>query len=204
MVAMGRTYPLRSGRFLLLTTVLKLEQTKRTDPRLLFRMQSHYSQPKGFVGRNICYAIIFDDLYFGHIVGGSATRFLPGRNEHLGITMSQLNSIVNNIFYNITPVDQKYPKRNFTTFVLKSFVQQIQKDWRDKYGDTVLGFESLVEKPRSGELYKKAGWVMVGETIGYTCKRIAGIGTDSWGGKRIWNKERESLRPKNVFCLKVG
>ena len=48
-----------------------LTQTKRTDSRLLQLMHNHYSQPKGFVGRNICYAITFNDIYYGHIIGGS-------------------------------------------------------------------------------------------------------------------------------------
>jgi len=41
------------------------------------------------------------------------------------------------------------------------------------------------------------GWEMVGQTKGFTCKRVAGIGTDSWGGKRVW--DTENLRPKLVF-----
>ncbi len=62
-------------------------------------MKTHYSKPKGFVGRSICYAIYYDKIYYGHIVGGSATRFLPGRNEYLNITIKDLNKVVNNIFF---------------------------------------------------------------------------------------------------------
>ena len=182
--------------------ILFLQQTKRTDKRLLVRMKRHYSQPKGFVGRNICYAVYQDDIYYGHIVGGSATRFLPGRNEYLGITIKELNKVVNNIFYNISKVDNKYPKRNFTSLVVKEFMKTITKDWYKKYGDVVIGFETLIEKPRTGELYKKAGFVKVGETVGYTCKRISGKGTDNWTGKRVWNTSKDQLRPKHVFCLR--
>ena len=57
-----------------------LELVKRTDPRLLADMKIHYSQPKGFVGRNICYAILFDGIYYGGIVGGSSTLHLVGRD----------------------------------------------------------------------------------------------------------------------------
>ena len=45
------------------------------------------------------------------------------------------------------------------------------------------------------------GWVLVGQTVGYTCKRVAGDGTDNWTGKRVWNTKL--LRPKNVFCRKI-
>ena len=162
--------------------MIELVVTKRTDPRLLGRMEGHYSKPKGFVGRNICYAIYFEGVYYGHIVGGSATRFLPGRNDFLGVTLADLNRIVNNVFFNVARVDGKYPMRNFTSKVIKVFMERISKDWKDKYGDTVVGFETLVEKPRSGDLYKKSGWVAVGETVGYTCKRVAGSGGDGWTG----------------------
>jgi len=182
--------------------MIKLEITKKTDERLLKRMLKHYSQPKGFVGRSICYAIYFDDFYYGHIVGGSATRFLPGRNEYFSITIEQLNQIVNNIFFNIFPKNGKYPIRNFTSKVVKVFVDQSKKDWFKKYGDCVLGFETLIEKPRTGELYRRAGWEVVGETKGYTCKRIGGIGTDGWSGRRIWSTDKNMLRPKFILCFK--
>lgn len=183
---------------------IDLEITKRTDTRLLARMAHHYSQPKGFVGRNICYAVSYDGLYYGHIVGGSATRFLPGRNEFLGIGLEDLNNVVNNIFFNVSSVTGKYPLRNFTTQVVAAFRERIQIDWLERYGDVVYGFETLIEKPRTGELYRRDGWMLVGETKGYTCKRIAGNGTDSWSGKRVWNTDEESLRPKLVFCRTIG
>jgi hypothetical protein len=165
-------------------------------------MENHYSKPKGFVGRNICYAIFYNEIYYGHIVAGSATRFLPNRNEFLGITINEINCVINNIFFNVTPVDGKYPKRNFTSFIVKNFVIQAKKDWEDKYGDVCLGFETLVEKPRTGELYLKAGFTLVGETKGFTCKRVSGKGSDNWSGKRVWNTNPEELRPKNVLCYK--
>jgi hypothetical protein len=184
--------------------MIDLEVTKRTDPRLLDRMQNHYSKPKGFVGRNICYAIYHKGIYYGHIVAGSATRFLAGRNEFLGIEIGDINHVINNIFFNVSPVNGKYPIRNFTSAVVKSFCERASMDWVQKYNDQVVGFETLVEKPRTGELYIKAGWEKVGETVGYTCKRVSGRGTDNWTGKRVWNTDKDSLRPKNVLCLKTA
>jgi hypothetical protein len=166
-------------------------------------MKNHYSQPKGFVGRNICYAIYYNNDYYGHIVAGSATRYLPNRNEYFNISLDQLNKIINNIFFNISPINGKYPCRNFTSFVVKEFTKQAATDWQIKYGDVCIGFETLVEKPRTGKLYIRAGWSLIGETKGYTCKRIAGIGTDSWTGKRVWNTNPDTLRPKNVLCYKI-
>jgi len=59
--------------------MLLLQIVKRTDARILENMKNHYSQPKGFVGRNICYAILWNNKYYGSIVGGSATLHLPNR-----------------------------------------------------------------------------------------------------------------------------
>ena len=61
--------------------MINLQVTKRTDERLKQLMNVHYSKPKGFVGRNICYAIIHDHNYYGHIIGGSCTLNLPGRDK---------------------------------------------------------------------------------------------------------------------------
>jgi hypothetical protein len=171
--------------------MLTLTRTKRTDPRLLACMAVHYSQPKGFVGRNLCYAVEYDGKYYGHIVGGSATRFLPGRSERLPVP---LNNVVNNIFFH---VEGPYPIRNFGTAVLKLFRQTVAQDWPAQYGDPVLGWESLVELPRTGEVYRRDGWIEVGTTKGYTCKRVAGASSDTWTGKRVW--DTVNLRPQRVF-----
>jgi hypothetical protein len=161
-------------------------------------MKRHYSKPKGFVGRNLCYAVFYDTYYYGHIVAGSATKNLPGRHEFLGTTHKDLNNIINNIFYSVEKYEGRYPCRNFTSSVLIEFMKRSARDWHTKYGDLVRGFESLVEMPRTGDLYIKAGWVKVGQTKGYTCKRVAGYGTDLWSGRRLW--DMDNLRPKVVLC----
>lgn len=181
---------------------IELHPIKRTDPRLLNNMDIHYSQPKGFVGRNICYAIMYDYTYYGSIVGGSATLHLSGRDDFFGLSKEtkkeKLGSIINNIFYHIEKKNGKYPLRNFTQQVLELFRERVVPDWEYAYDNEVIGFESLVELPRKGELYLRDGWTNVGTTKGYTCKRIAGQGTDSWSGKRVWNTSE--LKPKLVFC----
>ena len=182
---------------------LELVPTLNSDISLRKLMKVHYSQPGGFLGRNICYGIYYNGQYYGHIVGGSATRYLPGRNEFFNIDGTSLNNIINNVFFHIQPINNKYPVRNFSTVVVSQFTLKAQNDWKYKYKDNVIGFETLVEPPRTGELYKRAGWIYVGITKGETCKRIVGHDpTESrFGGIRIW--DRINLRPKLVFCLDV-
>lgn len=181
---------------------------QKFDLRLQICMSNHYSKPKGFVGRSICYAIYCNTKLYGYIVGGSATKFLPGRNEFFNNI--SLNNIINNIFYHIEPNfndktsifeesnNKKYPLRNFATKVIQCWREEITKDWYTKYGDQVLGFETLIELPRQGLIYKKDKWIEVGITKGFTCKRVGGYGTDNWSGKRVWNTT--DLKPKLVLC----
>jgi len=180
---------------------LYLERIGKYDDELTRDAKHHYSQPKGFVGRSICYRVYFDGTYYGSIAGGSATLHLPGRNEFFGKEF-QINRIVNNIFFHIEKQRGSYPRRNFTTFVLAKFRESVAEDWLTTYGDPLIGFESLVELPRTGDLYIKDGWTETGQTKGYTCKRGPGEGTDSWSGKRVWNTK--DLRPKRVFCRWIG
>lgn len=182
------------------TFMIQLVQVPKTNYQLQQMMKVHYSQPKGFVGRSICYLVSFNEVIYGGIVGGSATLHLPGRNEFLSVDKTRLSGVVNNIFYHVQKMDGTYPTRNFTVKVLEKWRQRITTDWTRKYGDIVTGFESLVELPRTGEVYMREGWTLVGQTTGYTCKRTAGTGTDSWSGKRVWNTT--DLRPKHVFCRK--
>lgn len=185
--------------------MIALERIKNSDPRLRRDMEHHYSAPKGFVGRNICYAILFNGIYYGSIVAGSATLHLSCRDSFFflnGNKSAMLGQIINNTFFHLEKVDGKYPLRwQFARRVLAEFRERSVIDWQEKYGESVIGFESLVELPRTGTIYLQDGWEEVGRTIGYTCKRVAGKGTDSWTGKRVWNTK--NLRPKRVFCRKI-
>ena len=91
--------------------------------------------------------------------------------------------------------------RNFTTKVLQTWRDKISEDWKLKYSNSVIGFESLIEPPRTADLYKKDKWTYLGRTKGYTCKRVSGKETGKYSGKRIW--DYNNLRPKLVYARKV-
>lgn len=184
---------------------IELQVIKNSDSRLRANMANHYSQPKGFVGRNICYAILFGGVYYGGIVAGSATLHLACRDVFFNLNGNKaliLGRIINNTFFHLEKINGRYPLRwQFARKVLSAFREISVVDWECKYGERVIGFESLVELPRAGTVYLQDGWQEVGQTIGYTCKRGAGKGTDSWSGKRVW--DTKNLRPKRVFCRAV-
>lgn len=181
---------------------MELIVTKNSDSRLRYLMPKHYSHPKGFVGRSICYAILYDGFYHGHIVAGSVALFSPGRADYFGDV--NLVNLVGNTFYHVFKRGDKYPIRNFTVAVLNNFVELSIRDWFDKYGDYVIGFESLVELPRTGELYKRAGWDECSElTKGWSCRRISAKlhkSTDAYkSSARIWMPGTQ----KRIFRLRV-
>jgi len=173
----------------------------KSDSQLQCWMYAHYSKPKGFVGRQLIYKVFVDQVCYGVTVAGSATRFLPGRTDFFGREVP-LNNLVNNTFFHIEKQNGEYPFRNFASKVVKVWRGFVLRDWPRCYGSLVAGFETLVELPRTGELYRRDGWVEVGLTRGFTCKRVGGVGTDSWGGKRVWDVK--NLRPKLVFARKTG
>jgi hypothetical protein len=182
--------------------MLQLIVVQHTDARVVRWMAAHYSQPKGFVGRTICYIVSWDHVAYGAITAGSATRFLPGRDRFFadrGYEDVPLNSIINNTFYHVERVDGRYPCRWFTSRVLRMFRGLSAHHWTERYGDPVVAYESLVELPRTGDCYLRDGWAEIGLTKGFTCKREAGQGTDSWSGRRVWNTDPASLRPKRVL-----
>ncbi len=180
--------------------MLKIEPTHKGDAYVRAAMAKHYSKPGGFVGRQILYAVCYAAERYGVIAAGSATRHLPGRSTTI-VGLFPLNNIVNNTFFHIEP-GAGYPCRNFAQRVVAAWRERVRIDWQARYGDFVAGFETLVELPRTGGLYRRDGWQEVGETKGYTCKRVGGVGTDSWTGKRVW--DTENLRPKRVFVRHVA
>lgn len=182
--------------------MLELNIIKNSDSRLRIGMQHHYSNPKGFVGRNICYEIKYDGVLYGHIVAGSATKNLPVERWEFFGGKVPLNNIVNNTYFHIEPINGGYPIRwQFVAKVIQQWRLRVPEDWPTKYnGDQVLAFETLVEPPRTGSSYLQDGWIKLPTmTLGYTCKRTAGKGTDSWSGKRVWNTNRDELRPKHIL-----
>lgn len=184
--------------------LINFTRVKNSHSLLRENMQYHYSAPKGFVGRNLCYLVYVEDVCYGSIVAGSAIMHLKGRDEFFALNSNKsqaIQRIINNTFYHIEPVNGRYPIRwQFTAKVLARFREVAAQDWLLKYNVPVIGFESLIELPRTGKIYEQDGWEEVGVTEGFTCKRIAGKGTDSWTGKRVWNTDPAARRPKRVFC----
>ncbi|HWB02957.1 MAG TPA: hypothetical protein VG796_08040 [Verrucomicrobiales bacterium] len=198
---------------------ITLERISKGDLLLRLASKSHYSEPGGFVGRFLGYGVWCGSEYIGVIVAGSATMHLVGRNDYFGVTPADLNRIINNTLFHVErpwgvppfrygvtgfgiSIEERrrpYPVRNITNLVLSEWRTRAARDWEETYQDSVIGFETLVQVPRTGEVYRRDGWSLVGETKGFTCRRTGGISqSEKFDGRRIWTFD--PTKRKLVFC----
>ena len=78
--------------------MISLITIPKNNKYLKASMKKHYTKPKGFVGRSICYAIYFNETLYGHILGGSSTLYLKVGMNFL-ILISQNLTILLTIFF---------------------------------------------------------------------------------------------------------
>lgn len=187
-----------------------LEPISKGDKRLWDYAKVHYTKTRGFVGRFLGYCVnsLETDETFGVIVGGSSALYLQGREDFFGTKNLNLNQIIANTLFHIekpkSTVDEEgvvYPLRNTAARVLQVWRERVAEDWERKYGDEVLGFETMVLPPRTGACYKKDRWTYVAMTKGFLCKRVPGEeGGSGYSGKRTWKYNPDER--KLIFCRK--
>ena len=151
---------------------LHLERVPKSDGTFGHYFFSHYPESKGIVGRCLCY-LVYKDREVVAIIGGAS----PPKNYKIFQNYMQCDEkyFVNNNVFRIVKTE-----RNLGTQILKLFRNQIKKDYYDKYGDTLKGIVTFVEKPRSGSLYKADNWELLGETQGKRMRRDP----DTW--EKVW------------------
>ena len=150
---------------------IRLEQCKRTDPRYQEIRDRHYIPNHGAVAQQIHYLIYIYNAWklVGIISAGSAVYAVKARDDYFGITkqnrVTALNSIINNTVFRL-----EYNEPNLATQILSLWRKQVAKDWEEKYGVRVHGFETFVieNDTRKGALYKADNWDYIGETSGST------------------------------------
>jgi hypothetical protein len=160
---------------------IELEQVKQTDSRAREYITNHYTHPRRFIGKNVTHLIKVDNSVCGVIVGGSTSFSLVGRKEFFGENCD-IQSIINNRLFRL-----ENNTKNLATQVLKVWRKQVVKDWKSKYGDTPIGFETLVRPPLTGACYKADNWKLVGMTKGYTAR------TNWYRKTRQWIKTDKRL-----------
>lgn len=114
------------------------------------------------------------------------------RDEYFGITKENRNVALNGIVDNtVFRLERNEP--NLATQIMARWRRTVIKDWEQKYGVKVAGFETFVveESYRKGSLYKADNWDFVGRTKGSTKFHLHGIEKSF---------DRVETNSKLVFC----
>lgn len=154
--------------------IVKSEKGLRVFKRIIKDYHS-YKNRGDYAGRQINWFIrdIKTDEIYGGIGIGSAIYVLRVRGDFIGwkgltypsvcIEKQQnLNKIANNWRFTLMP---NIPK-NTATKTLSLLHKEAPKEWFKKYGDKLVLLETLVEPPHTGAIYKAAGWIYLGMTLG--------------------------------------
>lgn len=149
----------------------------------------HYlgSLPK--IGNTIRYVALFEREWVALLSFSAAALKCGVRDDWIGWSFrhqyDRLNLVANNSRFLIFP---HCHQKNLASRVLSLIQKRIQRDWRERFGYSLLLLETFVDPTRyQGTIYQASNWKFVGFTKGY--KRI-GSG---------YSNTREI--PKKVFVL---
>lgn len=110
----------------------------------------------------------------GAIGINSATLNLSSRDKLLNCSNEEKLKILNNFGnnYRFALIRENITIPNAGSQVLKVFREEARKEWKNKYGEDLLGIETFVKPPWSGSVYKADNWQELGMTSGWTAKRL--------------------------------
>jgi len=146
----------------------------------------HYPKSKGIVGRQVNYLVWNNNQIVG-IIGGNSPPLNYKKFREYYKTEHEKCFLNNNVFRIIRS------KKNQATQVLKLFRNTIKEDYKEKYGNELIGLITFVEPPRTGGIYKADNWDYLGMTQGITVTRRGD--NDKW-----MNKEYSKGTKKHIFA----
>ena len=130
--------------------------------------QYHYLGFDRTVGENMKY--IAKDKYgtpLACLLFGSAAWSCADRDRFIGWDKMQrsdnLMFMTNNVRYLIFPWVEVF---NLGSHILALVSRQINRDWEEKYGHSLVCLETFVDERFHGTVYKAANWLHVGRTLG--------------------------------------
>lgn len=131
--------------------------------------QYHYLGYDSVIGSRVKYLIAFGERIVGAISFCSAAYQLGMRDKFIGwddaTRRALLPHLVNNNRFLILPWIKV---RNLASHVLSMSLNQLSKDWEDRYGVEPYMAETFVDSERfSGSCYAAANWIRLGSTRGF-------------------------------------
>tara|TARA_R100000808_G_scaffold16757_1_gene37590 strand:- start:264 stop:1139 length:876 start_codon:yes stop_codon:yes gene_type:complete len=185
---------------LLMPEGIHLHQVPFNNQYIQMLWREHYVGSKGTIGRQFHYIVYYDGNAVGAISAGSAVFAHKKRDTILNVSKDEkkggLRNIVNNTMFRMTRPSNEAP---LATEVLQMWKERVEIDWTTKFGDVVRCFETLVEPPRWGGIYKLDGWKRIGDTAGLGARRPEGHGTF---GKNSTGKRKIIRVPKKIYWIR--
>lgn len=180
-------------------TGLHLQRTSFDNAYIQLLWRQHYVGSKGTVGRQMHYIVYWNGRAVGAISAGSAMFAHKKRDKVLSVIRDEqkggIRHIVNNTMFRMTRPKDEAP---LATDVLKKWMEVVKEDWLNEYGDFVRAFETLVEPPRWGGIYKIVKWKKIGMTFGLGARRPEGHGT---AGEKSTGRRKIIKVPKKIVWL---
>lgn len=133
-------------------------------------MQAHHylgALPK--IGNTLWYVAFFEGYWVALLSFSAAALKCAVRDEWVGWTFrhqfDRLNLVANNSRFLILPHSHH---KNLASRVLALCRRRIQRDWRERFGFSLLLLETFVDPTRyQGTIYQAANWRFLGLTKGY-------------------------------------
>ena len=134
--------------------------------------QYHYLGHRKMPGANLKYLAFSNDFPVAALSFRSASLKLKPRDCFIGWSKEQrkehLLKLANNNRFLILPWVRV---KNLGSYLLSHIICNLQNDWYLYYGQKLLLLETFVDsRLYSGTVYRAAGWIHVGATLGFTKK----------------------------------
>ncbi len=194
---------------------LLLKQCESPDDQALFGqiVNEHHSYVKHArtPTRRIHWLVYNENQPIGAIGINSCTMNLGPRDRFLGVKsnrgrLSKLKNLANN--YRFCLIKDRCPP-NTASQVLRLMREEAPKVWQSKYGNKLIGIETFVGNGLPGSCYKADNWRYLGETKGWSMKRLPKKlmkreQYNRWRAERGCNVLAERTDPKKIFFTGVG
>lgn len=146
--------------------IMRLDEESRWNQLM---STHHYLGFRQLVGESIKYVAEINGEWVALIGWGTAAFKCGSRDEWIGWSKEQqwsrLLFVANNLRFLILP-GVKVP--NLASKILSINVKRLSRDWQTAYGHPIVLAETFVDHSRfNGTCYRAAGWIYVGQTLGY-------------------------------------
>jgi len=134
----------------------------------------HYLGHKKMPGANLKYLVFSHNMPIAALSFRAASLKLKPRDCFIGWSASQREEHLAEIAYNNRFLILPWVRvKNLGSYLLSNIIFPLKKDWHCHYGADLFLLETFVD-PRfyKGTVYKAAGWIHAGSTLGFTKEGI--------------------------------